>query len=291
MRFFIVIITIAIFSMNNTPQAQAAQGCTAVNDVLKLIPGAFKTIMYYEGFRLHRHGLKWKPEVKCKSKNLFADLEKSMELLCSTIEDATSSGMSSKLSSIKGKLSSISGAENKIKDKDKLGEYLDNKMMGLDNDTSAIAGEAQKVSTKVNKSEWIKFKHRKRCRFQRNESEVSQEERVAESAAEKAANANAAAEDAKDDRDKAIVTRDQAQAALDESIRKFNQFSNGRATCSNPICQNLRYGVESKRKALEKAQKELDAAEERLRKAIATKERTQKELDQAMSNARSSTKK
>ena len=291
MRFFIVIITIAIFSMGNAPQAQAAQGCAAANDVLKLIPGAFKTIMYYEGFRLHRHGLKWKPEVKCKSKNLFADLEKSMELLCSTIGDATSSGMSSKLSSIKGKLSSISGAENEIKDKDKLGEYLDNKMMSLDNDTSAIAGEAQKVSTKVNKSKWIKFKHRKRCRVQRNESEVSQEERVAESATERAANARAAAEDAKDDRDKAIVVRDRAQAALDESIRRYNQFSNGRSTCSTDICRNLRYDVQNKRRALERAQAGLDAAEGRLRRAIATRERTQRDMDAAMNNVRSSAKK
>ncbi len=275
MRLFLVIIVLSVIGLSYVGPAYAGSslggssvissgasavksGCGSIDRVLSLIPGAFKTIMYYEGFRFHLHkrGLKSKikPEVKCNTNNLFDTLEKTLKEVCSlmsAVAGDTSSPylekINKKIGSIEDSLSDLGGAERRFKSIEDLGEFIDFKQVKLDRDIVDISDLAPKVDTnpKTDKSMgekgWIHWKKRKQCRIKNSEvaKEVDSEtlEEVSkggdydpkaaadfEDAAEAYGLAAARAEEARTDVETAQEIYDDLKSRYDAAVREYEDF-------------------------------------------------------------------
>ncbi len=308
MRFFLFLTALFFLSF---PTTANAAGCNAINKVLGKIPGAFKTISYYEGFRFHLHKRGFKSsvklEVKCNTNNLFETLETTLNLLCSTV-DSFSGGASSplstlisgKLSSIESKLTAIGGAENKIADKAKLGDYLNNKMVGIDNDISSVTSMANSANTKPTNSGrdekgWIKFKHRKSCRSSNKKdgsNTMTPEEGAAESAADTLANAKEKAEEAQENFNFQKRIRDIAKIRMDALIAQFGNPPRNliRASCNSVEPRDSNFKICRRYKPVldatyeyENEEATLVEFETKLNSANAALDKAQKAFDAAMS--------
>ncbi len=301
MRFFITVIAALLFCVLPPTQAHAIDsiqaagsaktaGCNKINSILGKIPGAFKTIMLYEGVRFHFHkrGLKSevKVEVKCNENELFKNLEETLNLLCSNT-NGLAPGISGKLDSIKSNLTSISGAEKKIKNKADLGNFLDKKMVDIDNDRADIARMGPKVNTNPTNSNrgeggWISFSKRKSCRSSNKKdgsSTTTPEEQAADNAASDLAKARREATEAQENYDTQKQITAIAKAKRDALIAQYGDFT----ICSGNSAKKWQCNqVSSARESYNKKKTKLDEFKSKLDKAKAAEKKAQTAFDAAM---------
>ncbi len=297
MRFIFVIVVVAMSSILFSTPAKA-QGCAAISAVTNLIPGAFKTVRYFENIRFHMHKrgarTRFKAETLCMTSDILKNLEQSLNLFCPMIESLAAgpsnplaNRIKGKLDSIKGKLGAISGAENRIRNSTQLGSYIDRKMTGINNDTSAIKNMLPKSDMKavpadMGEDGWIPVSQRDRCKTANPSGQgPSAEEIDMERKSDVLGRAKEAVKDAQYDFDRKTLIRDNAKDSLDNLMSMYDGDPDDYSCAGYDICPQYIMQIMSSNRNYKVAEESLTNAKKVLDDALVAEAKAQREFDAA----------